>query len=176
MTPHFDALYSAARRMTSSPYDAQDLVQDVCIRAFEKLDDLEQITYPRAWLLKVMYNQFIDGRRAAGRSAVDGAITGEVSAEPDDLAAETDRPEDLVERDQRIDRVLRAMQCLNAELCALVAMHDVEGISIKELSEMTGESAGTIKSRLHRTRKKLGRLLSNEAVARPQLRIVGGKS
>ncbi len=67
------------------------------------------------------------------------------------------------------------MRCLNADQCALVAMHDVEGLSIDELCQLTGMPEGTIKARLHRTRKKLGRLLSNEAVTRPQLKIVGGK-
>lgn len=173
--PHFDALYAAARRMTRSPHDAEDLVQDVCIKAFEKLDDLEKIEFPRAWLLTVMYNRFIDSTRTAGRSAVDAAWTGEDSVEPDHMENSEDRPEDVAEREQRIEQILRAMRCLNAEQCALVAMHDVEGLSIDELSQLTGQPAGTIKSQLHRTRRKLGRLLSNEAVTRPQLKIVGGK-
>ena len=175
LQPHFEALYAAARRMTLSPYDAEDLVQEVCIKAFDRLDELEKIEYPRAWLLKVMYNLFIDSVRAAGRSPVDVAGTGDDSAEPDRLDSGAERPEDQVERNQRIEQILRAMRCLNAEQCALVAMHDIEGLSIDELSRLTGQPAGTIKSQLHRTRKKLGRLLSNEAVIRPQLRLVGGK-
>ena len=175
MQPHFDALYSAARRMTLSPHDAEDLVQEVCIKAFDRLDELEVIEFPRAWLLKVMYNLFIDSTRAAGRSPVDAAGTGGDSVEPDHLDSGAERPEQLVDRNQRIELVLRAMRCLNAEQCALVAMHDIEGLSIDELSRLTGQPAGTIKSQLHRTRKKLGRLLSNETVTRPQFRVVGGK-
>lgn len=175
MQPHFEALYSAARRMTLSPYDAEDLVQEVCIRAFDRLEDLEKIEFPRAWLLRVMYNLFIDSTRAAGRSPLDVAGTGDDSAEPDHIDSGAERPDDQVDRDQRIEQILRAMRCLNAEQCALVAMHDIEGLSIDELSRLTGRPAGTIKSQLHRTRKKLGRLLSNEAVMRPQLRLVGGK-
>ena len=174
--PHLDALYSAARRMTLSPCDAEDLVQEVCIKAFERLEELEQIEYPRAWLLKVMYNLFIDGTRAAGRSAVDVAATGVDSGEPDNLDSGAERPEEIVDRGDRIEQILRAMRCLSADQCALVAMHDVEGLSVAELSRLTGRPAGTIKSQLHRTRKKLGRLLSNDAVTTPHLRIVGCKS
>jgi len=175
MEPHFDALYLAARRMTLSRHDAEDLVQDVCVKVFDHLDEFERMEYPRAWLLRVMYNLFVDSTRAAVRSPVDMAGTGDDSAEPDHLESDAPRPEDEVLREQRIAHVLRAMRCLNAEQCALVAMHDVEGVSVDELSRMTGQPAGTIKSQLHRTRKKLGRLLTNEAIMRPKLEIVGGK-
>ena len=173
--PHFDALYSAARRMTLSWHDAEDLVQEVCITAYSRLDELEQFEFPRAWLLKVMYNKFIDNKRRAGRAPVDMAMTGAESHDPDRTAASAAAPDELVDTDQRVERVLRAMRCLNDDQCTLVAMHDVEGFSIKELSELTGLTAGTIKSQLHRTRVKLGRLLSNDAVVRPRLQVIGGK-
>lgn len=176
MAPHFDALYKAARRMTLSPDDAEDLLQEVCITVLNRLEQVERVEYPRAWLIRVMYNRFIDDTRRMSRSPFDYASTGEASDEPDEIAAETARPEELVGRDQEIERILRAMRCLNPEQCSLVAMHDVEGISIDELSGLTGMPAGTIKSQLHRIRKKLGRLLSNKEIGRPQLKIVGGKS
>jgi RNA polymerase sigma-70 factor (ECF subfamily) len=175
MEPHFDALYSAARRMTLSPDDAEDLVQEVCITALKRLDELERIEFPRAWLLKVMYNRFVDDTRRTGRSPVHLAATGDASDEPDDIAGGMARPDELVDREQEFARILRAMRCLNAEQCALVAMHDVEGVSIDELCTLTGMPAGTIKSQLHRTRRKLGRLLSDEAITRPHLKIIGGK-
>lgn len=161
--------------MTLSTFDAEDLVQEVCIKAFEGIDELERIEFPRAWLLKVMYNKFIDDKRRAGRAPVDIATTGAESDEPDRTAATSAGPEELVDRDQHVEQILRAMQCLNADQCALVAMHDVEGVSIDELSELTGMRAGTIKSQLHRTRRKLGRLLSNYAVTRPHLKVIGGQ-
>ena len=76
MRPHFDALYAAARRMTMSAADAEDLVQEVCLKAFLKLDELEAMEYQRAWLLRVLYNQFVDSRRVMQRSPVGLATTG----------------------------------------------------------------------------------------------------
>lgn len=162
--------------MTLSAHDAEDLVQDVCVKAFERLEEFETIEYPRAWLLKMMYNRFIDNKRRTSRSPVDIADTGAASDEPELLAASNIKPDELVDREQNVERVLRAMQCLDADHCALVAMHDVEGLSIDELCKMTGMPAGTIKSRLHRTRVKLGRLLSNDAMAQPRLKVVGGRN
>lgn len=173
LRPHFDALYAAARRMTLSSIDAEDLVQDVCLKAFTKLDELEKIEYQRAWLLKMLYHKFIDNQRANQRSPVDLAETGVDSSEPDEIAHSEFQPEKLVDREIRITRILMAMQRLSGDQCTLVALHDIEGLSIDELQKLTGLPAGTIKSRLHRTRAKLGRLLSNDALMKPQLKAIG---
>ncbi len=173
--PHFGALYTAARRMSQSPDDAEDLVQEVCLKAFERLEELENIEFQRAWLLKVLYHKFVDTRRAHGRSPVNMAETGADSKEPDAIAERKWQPEDMADRSMRIDRVLRAMSCLNRDQCALVALHDVEGLTISELQELTGKPAGTIKAQLHRTRAKLGRLMLNDALLQPHLKVIGGK-
>lgn len=172
--PHFDALYKAARRMALSQADAEDLVQDVCLKALASIDDLEQVEYPRAWLLKVMYNRFIDGTRQTVRSPLDSAVTGVESMDPDELAGSAD-PERQVDREQQVQRVLRAMRCLNREHCAMVAMHDVEGMSIEELCAISGLPEGTIKARLSRTREKIGRIVSREDSAPPRLKLVGSE-
>jgi RNA polymerase sigma-70 factor (ECF subfamily) len=173
--PHFDVLFAAARRLTASPADAEDLVQDVCLKAHLRIDELEKIEFPRAWLLKMLYHRFIDIQRSRGRSPVDMAETGTDSNDPDRLSPAGTRPDELVEREMRIDTIVRAMGILNSEATSLLALHDIEGFSLAEIRELTGLPEGTIKSRLHRTREKLGRLLSNEAIAKPVLTVVGGK-
>ena len=156
-----------------STADAEDLVQEVSIKAFERLDELESMQHVRAWLLKVLYHQFVDAQRVGRRSPVDLAETGADSREPD-LAATGDwQPEHIVDRDIRIERILRAMQCLSGDQCALVAMRDVEGLSVEEIGQLTGLPAGTIKARLHRTRAKLGRLLTNIALQEPSVHATG---
>lgn len=173
--PHFDALYGAARRLTSSPSDAEDLVQDVCLKAFESIDELEKIEFRRAWLLKVLYHLFVDRQRAKSRSPVDQADTGVDSFNPEDITRSGLRPDELLDRDARVETVVWAMGILDKDDCSLLALHSIEGYSLEELRDMTGLPTSTIKSRLHRTRSKLGRLLSSEAAQKPQLRIVGGK-
>jgi len=147
--------------MSTSSADAEDLVQEVSIKAFARLDELERMEHVRAWLLKVLYHQFVDAQRVGRRSPVDLAETGADSQEPD-LAATGDwQPENIVDRDIRVERILRAMQCLSGDQCTLVALRDIEGLTVDEIGELTGLPAGTIKARLHRTRAKLGRILSN---------------
>lgn len=174
LRPHFDTLYAAARRMTLSPVDAEDLVQDVALKAFENLDELERIDFPRAWLLKVMYNKFIDEIRSSRRSPVDQAATGIDSDDPDDHERSHWLPEEMLDREIRITRILMAMKRLDSESAALVALRDIEGLSIAELEEMTGSPSGTIKAKLHRSRARLGRLLASDATLKPELKAVGG--
>lgn len=173
--PHFDALFAAARRLTVSAADAEDLVQDVCLKAHLHIEELENIEFRRAWLLKILYHRFIDIQRTRERSPVDMADTGADSHDPETIIPDGSRPDDLVEREMRVDKIIRAMGILNSEASSLLALHDIEGFSLQELRELTGLPEGTIKSRLHRTRSKLGRLLSNEALQKPVLTIVGNK-
>ena len=174
LRPHFDAMYAAARRMTLSTVDAEDLVQDVALKAFEKLDELEQMEYPRAWLLKVMYNRFIDEKRSASRAPVDQAATGFDSEEPDEQAPGNWLPEEILDREIRVTRILMAMRRLDRESAALVALRDIEGLTIAELEKLTGSPSGTIKARLHRSRARLGRLLSSDTTLKPELKAIGG--
>jgi RNA polymerase sigma-70 factor (ECF subfamily) len=171
--PHFDALYVSAVRLTRSEQDAEDLLQEVLMKSLAWLDELERVEFRKAWLIKVMYNTFIDQTRSDQRSPL--SQVDEAKHDPDQEPAHDDSLEHLFDRQQRVDRVLRAMRYMNYEDCALIGMHDVEGLTIKELKQVTGMPEGTIKARLHRARKKLGRLLANDAVAAPRLRVVGGK-
>lgn len=174
MRPHFDALYAAARRLASTDTDAEDLVQDVCMKAFLKLDDLQQLEYPRAWLLRVLYHQFIDRQRASSRTPTEIAATIEddgATGLADDAGKQ---PEQEVERLLRIERVLGAMALLDKDKCALLAMHDIDGFSVAELSELTNLPEGTVKSQLFRTRARLGRLLRNKHLKSVKLKLVGG--
>jgi len=176
LRPHFDALYAAARRLTFSSVDAEDLVQDVCLKSFARLDELERIEFPRAWLLKMLYHKFIDNQRIEQRSPISIAETGLDSIEPDDLAQQVSQPEKLVDEEIRIARILMAMNRLSGDQRALLAMRDIEGLSIKELQSLTGLPSGTIKAQLHRTRAKLGRILSSDETLKPHLKAIGGES
>src|SRR5262249_1400003 len=68
IAPHAEALFRAAYRLTGNRADAEDLVQDVCVRAFANLRTLEALDRPKAWLLKIQYRVFIDGARRRRRS------------------------------------------------------------------------------------------------------------
>ena len=173
MRPHFDALYGAAWRFTRSTNDAEDLVQEVCLKAYLKLDELESIEHQRAWLLRVLYNLFIDGQRKNQRTPL-ALIQDSPDGELLDIEAGNQyQPDEQVDRMMHIDNILVAMKLLDKENCALLVLHDVDGYGLQELQSLTGLPIGTLKSQLHRTRAKLGRLLRNDATRELKLSIVG---
>lgn len=154
---HYASLYRAAYRLTRSAADAEDLVQEVCTRAYPRFGEIESLEQPRGWLFRVLYRLFIDTRRRYERTNVRAIVDGEdfVSDEPGP-AEEADRALDRLRLDV-------AWQHLNAEQRLLLALHDVEGYTLAEIQSLTGLKEGTIKSRLHRARVRLGRLLRREA-------------
>ena len=162
VTEHLDTLYRVAYRLTGSKADAEDLVQDVCLRALPRLDEIARLEQPRGWLLRVMYRAFIDTQRKRQRSPVELMGVLAVTDDSPAMASSTPGPEQSAEGSQTGDRLARAWRHLTGEQRALLALHDVEGYSLAELEEMTGVTGGTLKSRLHRARVRLGRLLQRE--------------
>jgi RNA polymerase sigma-70 factor (ECF subfamily) len=153
--PHFDVLYRVAYRLTRSVPDAEDLVQEVCVRAYPRLEELATLDKPGAWLLRVMQRIFIDERRRYERKHVDSL--DEIGI--DSLMSDAPGPAELGEKMQRDRKLELEWRQLSRQERSLLALHDVEGYSLAELVEITGVKEGTLKSRLHRARIKLGKLL-----------------
>lgn len=156
---HYRALYSAAYRLTRSAVDAEDLVQEVCLRAYPRLSEVERLEQPRGWLLRVLYRLFVDLRRRYERKNVRAIDDNEEFASGEAGPAE--------EVDRALDRlrIENAWRHLNQEQRLLLVLHDVEGYSLAEIHSLTGLKDGTIKSRLHRARVRLGRLLRRDQLA-----------
>ena len=68
VAPHFDALYRAAMRLTRRPADAEDLVQEVCLRAYAEVEALRNLEFVLGWLLRVQYRVFVDVDRRRRRA------------------------------------------------------------------------------------------------------------
>ena len=160
LRPHLDRLYRLAYRLAGSKPEAEDLFQDVLVKAFTLLDDLVDVREPGAWLCRVMYNHFIDNRRRFARarlvSVEESQLPGRsVESLPGDLDPVRD-----AERLDNIMRLDRALAALNDEHRLVVLLHDAEGYKLAEIHEMAGDPLGTIKSRLHRARARLREILA----------------
>ena len=158
--PHFDRLYRLAWRLTGAKAEAEDLFQELLIKAFGQLDDLVTKDAPGAWLCRVMYNLFIDERRRFARRRMltveEGQLAGDGIAGlagPDDPAYDHGRYETIKQLDA-------ALAQLSDEHRIVVLLHDTEGYKMSEIQGLTGIPVGTIKSRLHRARARLRELLT----------------
>jgi RNA polymerase sigma factor (sigma-70 family) len=159
--PHFAALYRTAYRLSGSVHDAEDLVQEVCVRALPRIAELEQIDHVGHWLYCVMYRVFIDSRRRYEYKHVRALESGEVET----LHSDTPSPEEETERAGARQRLSRVWTKIAEEQRVLLVLHDVEGYSLSQMMAITGLKEGTLKSKLHRARIKLGRLLRKEMSA-----------
>src|ERR1700693_5852043 len=156
LRPQVEYLYRLAWRFTGSVADAEDLVQDVLIKLYPRTQELLEIERLRPWLARVLYHQFVDSVRQQARSPIAELADIEGEDNPlDALPATRDGPEEHAERSGQREGILRALDRLNPEQRAVVAMHDVEGYSLEELETMLETPLGTLKSRLHRARQRL---------------------
>lgn len=168
LRPHVEYLYRLAYRFTGRVEDAEDLVQDLLVKLYPRLHEIETLGQPRPWLARVLYRQFIDMVRRRERSAIDR--TGTVSSEDEDdplaaLPADEPAPEEACERSLLQAQVLRALDQLNGEQRAVLTLHDIEGYRLEELEGILETPLGTLKSRLHRARRRLRALLAMEPFA-----------
>jgi RNA polymerase sigma-70 factor (ECF subfamily) len=161
--PHFDRIYGRAYALTGNAEDAEDLVQELCLRVYSHQQEVENLDRPSAWMMRVLYRLFVDLVRSRKRSPVrlmnsDDAFRLLEESTP----TEEPGPERRVEAEIRDERLQEAWQRLTDDEQLLLALHGIEGLSLAEIHEVTGLPIGTIKSRLHRSRTKLGRLLERE--------------
>lgn len=165
--PYLDQLYAAALRMTRNPADAEDLVQDTYARAYASFHQYKQGTNLRAWLYRILTNNFINEYRkkqrrpaeAAGEDIEDWQLAEAASHTPGGLkSAETAALERLPDTEVR-----EALADLPDEFRLPVYFADVEGFSYKEIAEIVGIPMGTVMSRLHRGRRRLRTQLEDYA-------------
>ena len=164
--PHLYALYRQAYRLSLNAADAEDLVQDVCVRAYPRIAELQELENPRAWLMRVLYHVFVDLTRHRKTSPLRPSCNLEEEDAFHSVASEEPGPEAQTDSAIGEARLERAWHRLEKTQRALLALHDIEGYTLAELQEMTGLPQGTLKSRLHRARVRLGRLLKTECVRR----------
>lgn len=137
-------------------------MQEVCVRAYPRCGEIELLEHPRGWLLRVLYRLFIDSRRRYERKHVRAIEDNE------EFVGEEPGPVEEAERALDRWRIENAWRHLSNDQRALLALHDVEGYTLSEIQSLTGLKEGTIKSRLHRARVRLGRLLQRDRAVEVQ--------
>jgi RNA polymerase sigma-70 factor (ECF subfamily) len=131
-----DRAYRLARVMLADPNDADDALADASLRAWRSQRSLRDPTRFEAWFTRIVANVCRD-RRASRRS--------EPMPLAFDLVGVTDAYDEAVERDALRD----ALRHLTPDHRAVIALHYLEGLTVREIADALGVRAGTVKSRLH---------------------------
>jgi RNA polymerase sigma-70 factor (ECF subfamily) len=165
MLPHIDALYRSAMSMTRNAQDADDLVQDTFLRAFQFYDQFVGGTNARAWLFRILTNLFINNYRKRTREPErvsydemeDFFLYNRLADEHANDGGET--PETAVVRKVQVEAIHEAIARLPDEYRDTVILSDLNDFSYQEISEILGIPIGTVRSRLSRGRRLVQKAL-----------------
>lgn len=158
--PHLPKLYRLAYRLTGSVADAEDLLQDVLVKLFERESELAAIDALFPWAARVLHNLFIDRARSLARRRMASLGAAEADrAHIEEMLGTVASPEAALATAVDIRAVSGAVAELPIEQRTVLLMHDGEGYQLQEIQEITGIPLGTVKSRLHRARQRLRELL-----------------
>ena len=169
---HQRDLFTAARRLTSTPSDAEDLAQEALIKAYVSFDQFEPGTNFRAWLLKIVTTTHISQYRKQSRqpqTVTWEGTEGEDSSPRQWHKSELPAPESIVV-DQELDEpVQSALTRIPEEFRSAVILCDMFELSYREVAEALAIPLGTVRSRICRGRRILAQHLREYAAERGYL-------
>lgn len=165
--PLLDQLFGGAMKMTRNRADAEDLLQETYMKAFQAFDSFKPGTNIRAWLYRIMTNTYINGWRKKERRPAQ-TPTEEITdwqlyttSSHDSTGLESAEVEALKRIPDR--QIVDALNQLREDYRMVVWYADVEQLAYKEIAEIMDTPLGTVMSRLHRGRKQLRGLLKEVA-------------
>lgn len=145
-------VYHLALDLTGDHHDAEDLAQDVLVKACEALDTYRGDARPFTWLYRIAVNTYLNTQRGKARQAE--ILQGEFADVSDGTGARP-HPSRRAERTQIQEHVERALRVLSPrERTAFVLKHQ-DGLRIKDVAEVMEVAPGTVKSLLYRAIRKL---------------------
>lgn len=165
---HLDAAYTLARWLMRNPHEAEDAVQDACLRAFQAFDGYAGGS-AKAWLLTIVRNVCLTRLRRGGSPKV--VRLDDVMAQVEQLSvspniAADDRPDMQLIAAQDRTRVTQAIARLPEAFREVILLREIEELSYQDIAAIAGVPIGTVMSRLARGRERLKTLLATDRQGR----------
>jgi RNA polymerase sigma-70 factor (ECF subfamily) len=163
--PHLDRLLGFAARRTEVLADAEDAVQEACVRAWLAFDDLRDTSRVRAWLYRILRTVLSEGQERSARRRRLVSITRLESAHEEVVGGDRDVLFDEIAARLTGEAVRSALAQLPEDFAIAVELHDIDGFKYQEIAEIVGVPIGTVMSRISRGRRLLaGALLLSRSV------------
>jgi len=165
-------LLRVAQHIIHNFEDAQDVVQEAFLKAFQKLGDFRGDSKFSTWLFRIVVNQSLmelRKQRTKQRAAEYSINTEEEDQLPIDFSDWRRNPEAEYETSELRDLLASALRSIGPNLRVVFVLHDIEGHSLQETAEALGLSVAAVKTRSLRARLKLRERLS------PHFRIKGNQ-
>jgi RNA polymerase sigma factor (sigma-70 family) len=157
--PYLDDAYGLARWVTGNSADAEDVVQEACLRAFRGIDGFSGGN-SRAWVLTIVRNTAYDWlRKNRSHTIVPVDDLEAVERVADDAVTAGDNPEAALIARADEERLRTAIAKLPAVFRDTMVLRDVQGLDYREIATITGVPIGTVMSRLARARRRVIEML-----------------
>jgi RNA polymerase sigma-70 factor (ECF subfamily) len=157
-----ERLYHTVYRLVGNAEDAQDVVQEAFLSAYQSLEGFKGDALFFTWLYRIAVNTAISlKRKQRVLLRIDGGPNG-AGVEPPD-PSDLSRPGHALEQAEQDTRIRRALSRLSPEHRAVLVMKDMEGQKYETMAEVLQVPIGTIRSRLHRARLELRELLEKDS-------------
>ncbi len=167
-------IYNSAYRILGNAEEAEEVVQETCIRVYQGIDKFKKTTSLSfaAWVFRIAHNSCLDSIRIRQRKRTAQPIAFDPQAE----AVESDNgsgsalvvtqvadpspgPQEMLDKQEQGKLVAQKLNLLPDSQRIVLVLHDVEGFSYQEVADIVGEPLGTVRSRIHYGRLKLRELL-----------------
>ena len=151
-------IYSLVYNMTSSKEDAEDMVQDVFVKAYSSLKNFRGTASFYTWIYRIAINRTINflkkrkKRQALSLNDVDDGVERDPAYVELSARESPVRDASLAELQERLNK---ALLTLSEKHRTVVVLHDIQGVPHDEIARMTGCSEGTVRSRLFYARQQL---------------------
>src|ERR1700719_1893201 len=155
LLPLMNDAYNLARWLMKNQEDAEDMVQESYLRAFRFFASFHPGTNCRAWFLRIVRNTCYTALGARDLKQVP------LDSEADEIEDTSPLPPVSLSQKATVETVREAIAALPVYFREVVVLRELEGLSYKEISEVSGVPIGTVMSRLARARRQLYLLLSD---------------
>lgn len=159
-------VYTIAYRILQQREEAEDVAQQVFVKAYQKLDSFQRTAQFSTWLFRIAYNAAISAqRKKTAASAIRTTELKEQLKTTVDLEDENSTEADL----QQLEKALEQLPAADK---GIISLYYLQQQSVDEISQITGLSASNVKIRLFRIRKKLQEMMQHEIKSATRLSVL----
>lgn len=159
-----DKIYSLAYYVTKNHQDAEDVTQEVFLKLWRSLDSYRADATVQVWIMQIAKHACFDLLRKRKRTATESMYLEQDGEWVERPLADTDpksNPDEAILTEERRKTVARALMSLPPEHRELLTMRYINGLSYEQITQVLGEPAGTVRSRMFRAKKSLKKILDN---------------
>jgi RNA polymerase sigma-70 factor (ECF subfamily) len=157
-----ERLFNTVFRLMGNKEDAEDVVQETLVNAYQSLASFKGDSQFFTWLYRIAYNTAISHKRKPkGAVSLDAGRNGEAGFEPLD-GSEYNQPGSAMARAEDVRRIERALHQLSPEHRVVLVLKEIEGQKYETIAEILQVPVGTVRSRLHRARLELREILEKD--------------